>query len=181
VSQASDKQAGPEDAHHGSVSGADGCSRVGDKKRSRTQNNPRGPGDIRQSSDGLDLHRNGSAADLASGASQPQVGDRASDANIGKDVMRTVVASSKDALGLLFRAAEQQDASDDALEHPERRSSLHANDSPASALTSGAVPAPFPASALSSPTQAVIDIWDTFRFIRQGWFSPREAVTYIDL
>jgi hypothetical protein len=181
VSQTSDKQAGPEGTHHGSVKGADGCPRASDKKRSRTQNDPQGPGDLHQSSDGLDLNRNGSAAHLASGALRPQVGDRASDANIDKDVMRTVVASSKDALGLLFRAAEQQDASDDALEHPERRQSLHANDSPASVLTLGAVLAPFPASALSSPTQAVIDVWDTFRFIRQGCFSPREAVTYIDL
>lgn len=35
--------------------------------------------------------------------------------------------------------------------------------------------------ALSEPTDATLDMWDKCRFVRQGWFTSQEAVTYIDL
>lgn len=35
--------------------------------------------------------------------------------------------------------------------------------------------------ALSEPTDAILDMWDKCRFVRQGWFTSQEAVTYIDL
>lgn len=34
---------------------------------------------------------------------------------------------------------------------------------------------------LSEPTDATLDMWDKCRFVRQGWFTSQEAVTYIDL
>lgn len=35
--------------------------------------------------------------------------------------------------------------------------------------------------ALSEPTDATLDMWDKCRFVRQGWFTSQEAVTYVDL
>lgn len=35
--------------------------------------------------------------------------------------------------------------------------------------------------ALSEPTDAILDMWDKCRFVRQGWFTSQEAVTYVDL
>lgn len=35
--------------------------------------------------------------------------------------------------------------------------------------------------ALSEPSDAILDMWDKCRFVRQGWFTSQEAVTYIDL
>jgi hypothetical protein len=34
---------------------------------------------------------------------------------------------------------------------------------------------------LSEPTDATLDMWDKCRFVRQGWFTSQEAVTYVDL
>ncbi|CAI0652753.1 unnamed protein product [Colletotrichum noveboracense] len=34
---------------------------------------------------------------------------------------------------------------------------------------------------LSEPTDAILDMWDKCRFVRQGWFTSQEAVTYVDL
>jgi hypothetical protein len=36
-------------------------------------------------------------------------------------------------------------------------------------------------SALSQPSEDVLDLWDKCRFVRQGWFTGQEAVTYLDL
>ncbi|CAH0052318.1 unnamed protein product [Clonostachys solani] len=39
----------------------------------------------------------------------------------------------------------------------------------------------FTVSVLSSPDEEILDLWDRSRFVRQGWFTAQEAVTYIDL
>lgn len=93
--------------------------------------------------------------------------------------MQTVVSSSKDALGLLFKAAEQQETDSD--EQSDRHVTARAYDNPASALTSNVNPSMIPPSTLSKPTKAVIQLWNQHRFVRQGWFSAVEAVTYVDL
>jgi hypothetical protein len=93
-------------------------------------------------------------------------------------VVQTVVSSGRDALGLLFKAAEQQDTSDDS---DKQQQPAFAYDSPESALTSGAAPAPIPPSALSKPSRETLETWNACRFVKQGWFSAREGVTYIDL
>lgn len=38
-----------------------------------------------------------------------------------------------------------------------------------------------PPSDLSKPSNAIIGVWSQHRFVRQGWFSAVEAVTYVDL
>jgi hypothetical protein len=106
-------------------------------------------------------------------------------------VMRTIVASSNDALGLLFQAVEQpnqssnepspgpdiEDEDDDqqpgrgSKEPPQYRT-------PHSAISNGNVSIP---EQLSSVSHDLLKLWNRCRFIKQGWFSAREAVTYIDL
>lgn len=100
---------------------------------------------------------------------------------IDGDVMRTVLSSSKDALGVLFKAAEERELPGDPVEPHNSNSGLPIHDSPKSTYTATIAPAPIPPSKLSSPAPAVLEIWDACRFVRQGWFSAREAVTYIDL
>lgn len=39
----------------------------------------------------------------------------------------------------------------------------------------------FTITALSEADDATLDMWDKCRFVRQGWFTAQEAVTYIDL
>lgn len=39
----------------------------------------------------------------------------------------------------------------------------------------------FTITSLSRPDEATLDFWDKCRFVRQGWFTAQEAVTYIDL
>lgn len=89
--------------------------------------------------------------------------------------METVVSCSKDALGLLFKAAEQHDV--DELEADRQ---VH---SPVTPLTNPSTVNfnPSPPVRLSEPSQEVIELWSRHRFVRQGWFSAQEAVTYIDL
>ena len=36
-------------------------------------------------------------------------------------------------------------------------------------------------SHLSRPTDEILDLWDRSRFVRQGWLTAQEAVTYLDL
>jgi hypothetical protein len=100
-----------------------------------------------------------------------------SSSHLHDEVMHTVVQSSQDALGLLFKAAEQQDTDDS---EDQAMISGVGEASPASALTNQPV-LPLPVSALSSPSKTIIELWNQHRFVRQGWFSAREAVTYIDL
>ena len=91
-------------------------------------------------------------------------------------VVQTVVSSSKDALGLLFQAAEEEDTDDS--DDPIVISGAPDHTSPTS--TTAQHPGITP-SRLSRPTREVVDLWEEFSFVRQGWFSATEAVTYIDL
>lgn len=114
------------------------------------------------------IHSNGAVSDR-------QNGEQA--ASYDNDVVQTVVSSSKDALGLLFKAAEQQETDSDEADLAAAR----AYDSPASAFTSNMHASMIPPSTLSKPVKSVIELWNQHRFVRQGWFSAVEAVTYVDL
>ncbi|KAH9217564.1 C6 transcription factor [Leptodontidium sp. 2 PMI_412] len=88
-------------------------------------------------------------------------------------VIRGVVTKPGDALNLLFDASRpmDQDSTFSQTGH-----GLQHFDAPGS--TPGLTPA---VSILSYPTDEVMDVWDKCRFVRQGWFTSQEAVTYIDL
>ncbi|KAK0101082.1 hypothetical protein ONS95_012934 [Cadophora gregata] len=114
-------------------------------------------------------------------------------------VIRAVVAKPGDALNLLFDASQPMEQHSNfnrrehGLQNPESinddisiqrladptgsRNNVYQNfELPAS--TPGLTPA---VSTLSYPTDDVMDVWDKCRFVRQGWFTSQEAVTYIDL
>lgn len=111
-------------------------------------------------------------------------------------VMRTVVTSSNDALGLLFHAVEQQNGSSgDDLQplatdarrghHDGSYSSrqLDQHISPYSVNSTSVVSGPIPIlqEQLSSASPDVLKLWNKCRFVKQGWFTAREAITYIDM
>lgn len=94
------------------------------------------------------------------------------------DVVHTVVSTSHDALGLLFKAVEQHVEADDGR----ARSAPDLNDEDNSPATVSSIRGlPIATSRLASPSQAVLALWKQHRFVRQGWLSPVEAATYVEL
>ncbi|KAL3443680.1 hypothetical protein BJX65DRAFT_311654 [Aspergillus insuetus] len=99
----------------------------------------------------------------------------AEDSPLTDPVMSTIFTRPSDALDVLFDAARPGPAQGQA----------HAGGFPGegafgvSSLVSesGLVAV----SALSQPSEDVLDLWDKCRFVRQGWFTGQEAVTYLDL
>jgi len=81
-------------------------------------------------------------------------------------VMQTLVSSSNDAMGLLFSAAE----------HIERQVSDSPHDQ--TGWTPGVLSS---VSLPDSVPQELLDVWTRQRFVRQGWFTAREAIAYVDL
>lgn len=107
----------------------------------------------------------------------PQTQRSTINADLNNDVMRTIVSTSADAMGLLFKAAEQ-DVQETGQEQQESSMPMLVDQSPLSALTCDTSS---PTVHLSVPSREVLDLWNQHRFVRQGWFDAREAVTYIDL
>lgn len=90
--------------------------------------------------------------------------------NLQSDVIQTFVTSSSDAIGLLFRAAEQNDS---------ESSEDHTNwNYPLQDEHQGSVYS-MPSPALAS--NETLNLWAQHRFVRQGWFTEREAISYIEL
>ena len=107
-------------------------------------------------------------------------------------MMRTVVASGNDALNILFEAAtaHQDDnpigdsstplgtASRNGDLNAKERSTPRHFESPAAfeSVTRSICPV-----QISEVTQETLQVWEACRFVRMGWFTAREAVTFIDL
>lgn len=99
--------------------------------------------------------------------------------DLARSVMQTVVSSGNDALNLLFQAAGQEqnmrlqnqrspqiDASNSQSTTPVRPSLFGSNNQPI---------------AISPPAPDVHRLWRSFRFVKEGWVSAEEVVTYINL
>lgn len=140
--------------------------------------------------------------------SPPRVMRRASpgdggDGPLAESMMRTVVASGNDALNLLFEAATREGAA--AAAPPQGREGFGALEggvaggggfaggvgaaetelgtyaTPGSNVSGASgLLAPSPVQ-LSAAAEDVLDLWKCCRFVRMGWFTAREAVTYVDL
>lgn len=100
-------------------------------------------------------------------------------------VMSTVVTGSNDALNIL---------SDSVRPPPDRVSSNLSPQPSGQSVGQDGTPTVGPMvalggsgglgiiiSGLSEPEDETLDLWDKCRFVRQGWFTAQEAVTYIDL
>ena len=92
------------------------------------------------------------------------------------DVVHTVVSSSHDALGLLFKAVEQQEADDGRA-----RSAPDSNGDDSPATISSIRGLPITPSNLIASAPGVLSLWKQHRFVKQGWLSPSEAASYVEL
>ncbi|KAM0212297.1 hypothetical protein ACHAQD_009873 [Fusarium lateritium] len=96
-------------------------------------------------------------------------------------VQSTIVTGTNDALDFLSNAAGQRHSiagSTPSQAHP--LTSNAQSDGPR-VVSGGYNGVGFTITALSEPDDACLDMWDKCRFVRQGWFTAQEAVTYIDL
>ena len=91
------------------------------------------------------------------------------------DVVQTAISSTNDALGLLFKAAEQQETDSDGSPDPIATTTDDTSGLPNLNRST------LPATVLSKPSKSIIATWNKLRFVRHGWFSAIEAVTYVDL
>lgn len=87
-------------------------------------------------------------------------------------LISTVVSDSADALATLSHAAHCADTG---------RTDSHQRHSDPVEITRPYTGMGLVMSSLSDVDDQVLDIWDKFRFVRQGWFTAQEAVTFIDL
>lgn len=107
---------------------------------------------------------------------------------ISDPMMRTVVANNKDALNLLFEAAQhnQMFAEDDAGYHLDTSSTI---DRPSveeqRSIRDSEVTSPTAAtsrcSAFAGSLMDAVKAWNSCRFVRMGWFTAQEAISYIEL
>ncbi|KAF4451019.1 ARO80-positive transcription regulator of ARO9 and ARO10 [Fusarium albosuccineum] len=95
-------------------------------------------------------------------------------------VRSTIVTGSNDALDILSDAAGQQHSVAGSTPSQPQPSNV-AHSSGPKVISGGFNGLGFTITALSEPDDSTLDMWDKCRFIRQGWFTAQEAVTYIDL
>jgi hypothetical protein len=105
-------------------------------------------------------------------APNPEVSASSSLPSISERLLSTVVTGSVDALETLSHAVENNGGHELARAQS-RTDPIRATRSPNG---TGLL-----MSRLSEVDDAVLDIWDKCRFVRQGWFTAQEAVTFIDL
>lgn len=116
-----------------------------------------------------------------------------SNPNLASSMMRTVVASGNDALNILFEAATAQNHDDipptdtsPQIEGSSRPGHLDVKErvTPqpfASPATLESVSRANPPVVISDATQETLNVWGACRFVKMGWFTAREAVTFVDL
>ncbi|KAK7457355.1 hypothetical protein Landi51_01488 [Colletotrichum acutatum] len=109
------------------------------------------------------------------------------DSSLSERVVSSLVTGSNDALDVLSDAANLlHHATGSPSSGPPSAPPAHALQDvpvavPAREQTGGQVGVGFIIQALSEPGNDTLDMWDKCRFVRQGWFTSQEAVTYIDL
>ncbi|QGA14004.1 hypothetical protein EYB26_001656 [Talaromyces marneffei] len=102
-------------------------------------------------------------------------------------LMRHVVSSGNDALNLLFEAAAHTNSQSNDMT-PDRQpgvgsghgiSKVLAQSLPQATYT-GTSPAAPPPIELSMTDANLISVWESFRVVKLGWFTAKEAVTFVD-
>lgn len=134
------------------------------------------------------VNQNNSSQHPQAETSHGQVEDRASLGNessftgdLGAEVVQTVVTSSRDAIGLLFKAAARdstdgQDADDDDNEGVVGDETRGV----------GGILSPYAtpdqnSSRSRSISPELLALWNKHRFVRQGWFTAYEAIAFVQL
>lgn len=89
-------------------------------------------------------------------------------------VVQTVVASSSDAVGLLFGAAGSSDS-----ESSDELGNKDDNDVAAGQSTIDNILCPR-LNVHEPVSPDILDLWNQHRFVRQGWFTALEAAAYVN-
>lgn len=137
---------------------------------SHVQNSPdQQPQNVRNDQ-GQDLQSQQQFTDSNQGTIQSRSRESHIGSNLQNDVLQTFVTSSSDAIGLLFRAADQNDS--DGSEGQAMGISPHLAEGQSDGNS-------MPSPAIAS--NETLSLWAHHRFVRQGWFTPREAISYVEL
>ena len=101
-------------------------------------------------------------------------------ANLTTDVVQTFVTSSQDAMGLLFKAAahDSDESPDTDVETMTSKHARREGSDTSPSTTPGQLSGTYLPTELSHDT---VELWDNHRFVRQGWFTAHEAISYIEL
>ena len=104
--------------------------------------------------------------------------------------MRTVVSSGNDALNILFEAAAAADDQESGLNDQGTSSQgLQSGDvgtGNSHSVNGGATARPDIPPQIVRPVELsdasieTLNVWEACRFVKMGWFTSREAVTFID-
>jgi hypothetical protein len=119
---------------------------------------------------------------------------RQSTSTLANSMMRTVVSSGNDALNILFEAAAAHSKehgnglSESTTPSRNARNSTGRSNNYNSSMNQmhSVVPPEVLAKAarpveISQASKEDLSVWGSCRFVRMGWFTAREAVTFIDL
>jgi len=106
-------------------------------------------------------------------------------AGLMSSVMRTVVSNGNDALRILFEAATEDagagNINQDHAAQDARHVEFATSATPGSGTSPAASPHVAPPVILSTTDPNTLRAWNACRFVRMGWLSAEEAVTYVDL
>lgn len=127
----------------------------------------------------------------ASPAQDDARGRHHSSSTLANSMMRTVVSSGNDALNILFEAAaaahNQENGGNEhgAGERGQSAADMDPGSGPSVAgRHSTAGPEVLPKIVrpveLTNASREVLNVWEACRFVKMGWFTSNEAVTFID-
>lgn len=113
----------------------------------------------------------------------PSLGSTGPTGDLTDSVMRTLVSNGKDALRLLFQAAIEhvkQDGTTPSNPPSVSRHPLHSGAEIVTPQTTASMRTSRPIY-LSPASPDALTVWRAFRFVKMGWFTAEEAVTYMEL
>lgn len=122
-------------------------------------------------------------------------GERRMSTQIGEPMLRTVISNGKDALDLLFEAAQKDSMTNHTVDgfSQENNNQVQVDDrSPQGSILAAGEPslspahsslygASIPCAMSTNLSKDLLETWRAYRFVTTGWLSPEEAVTYVDL
>lgn len=100
--------------------------------------------------------------------------------NFSDNLAKTMVTSSKDAIGLLFQAAEQNESDSRSNDEDDDPAGLQL--ASRDGFSDAASPLMYCEAQLPPQlSKETLALWNQHRFVVQGWFSAMEAISYLQL
>lgn len=104
--------------------------------------------------------------------------DELTQQDFARSVMQTVVSNGNDALNLLFQAAGRNG---DVDVQNDFSTQAEANNQDATHVQASLFGSNNQPIAISPTAPDVYRLWRSFRFVKEGWVSAEEVVTFVDL